>query len=56
MGYAVRSSHRSLNAQGSGVIRTIPAELLPGEYVVDVYVEEPQTDNQASYFFRIMVE
>jgi len=45
---------RSLKAHGSGVERTIPAELPPGEYVVEVHVTEPQGD--ASYFFRVMVE
>jgi hypothetical protein len=45
---------RSLKAHGSGVERTIPAELPPGEYVVDVHVTEPQ--GGASYFFRVMVE
>ena len=45
---------RSLKAQGSGVERTIPAELPPREYVVLVFVREPQGD--ASYFFRVMVE
>jgi hypothetical protein len=45
---------RSLKAHGSGVERTIPAEVPPGEYVVDVHVTEPQ--GGASYFFRLMVE
>jgi hypothetical protein len=49
---------RSLKAHGSGVERTIPVELPPREYVVDVYVEESQTMGlgQADYFFRVMVE
>jgi hypothetical protein len=45
---------RSLKAHGSGVERTIPLELPPGEYVISVVVIAPQGD--ASYFFRIMVE
>jgi len=45
---------RALEAQGSGVQRTIPAELPPGEYVLDVFVKVQQGD--ASYYFRIMVE
>jgi hypothetical protein len=48
-------THRSLQAHGSGVERTIPAKLPPGDYVVDVYVEEPP-DNQVGYYFRVMVE
>ena len=49
---------RSLKALGSGVERTIPVELPPREYVVDVYVEESQPLGlgQADYYFRIMVE
>ena len=49
---------RSLKALGSGVERTIPIELPPREYVVDVYVEEsqPMGLGQADYFFRVMVE
>ncbi len=45
---------RSLEAQGSGVQRTIPAELPPGEYVLDVFVKGQQYD--ASYYFRIVVK
>jgi hypothetical protein len=45
---------RSLKAHGSGVQRTIPAELPPGEYVLEVLIKERQGD--ASYYFRIMVE
>jgi hypothetical protein len=44
----------SLKVHGSGVERTIPVELPPGEYVVDVFVIEQQGD--ASYSFRVMVE
>jgi hypothetical protein len=44
----------TLKAHGSGVQRTIPAELPPGEYVLEVFVKEQQDD--ASYYFRIMVE
>ncbi len=49
---------RRLKALGSGVERTIPVELPPREYVVDVYVEESQPLGlgQADYFFRVMVE
>jgi hypothetical protein len=43
-----------LKVHGSGVERTIPAELPPGEYVVDVHVEVPQ--GGTNYFFRVMVE
>jgi hypothetical protein len=46
--------YRSLKVYGSGVERTIPAELPPGEYAVDVFVIEPQGD--AVYYFRVMVE
>jgi hypothetical protein len=45
---------RSLKAHGSGVERTFPAELPPGEYVVDVFITVRQGD--ATYYFRIMVE
>jgi hypothetical protein len=45
---------RSLEAQGSGVQRTIPAELPPGEYVLEAFVTVQQGD--ASYYFRIVVE
>ena len=44
----------TLEAQGSGVQRTIPAELPPGEYVLEVSVTVQQGDS--SYYFRIMVE
>jgi hypothetical protein len=44
----------SLKVHGSGVERTIPATLPPGEYVVEVYVKELQGD--APYRFRVMVE
>ncbi len=49
---------RSLKALGSGVERTIPVELPPREYLVDVYVEESQPFGlgQADYYFRLMVE
>jgi hypothetical protein len=53
------SRSRSLKAHGSGVERTIPVELPPGEYLVDVFIQEPQTTrgvNDASYYFRVMVE
>ncbi len=46
--------HHSLKIRGSGVERTIAAELPPGEYAVEVFVLEPQGD--AVYFFRVMVE
>ncbi len=39
---------------GSGVQRTIPAELPPGEYVLEVLTKDQQDD--ASYYFRVMVE
>jgi len=45
---------RSLEAQGSGVQRTIPAKLPPGEYVLEVFVKVQQGDS--SYYFRTMVE
>jgi RTX calcium-binding nonapeptide repeat (4 copies) len=50
-------SERSLDAHGSGVERTIPVGLPPGEYLVNVFVivvVEPQND--AAYWFRVMVE
>ena len=52
-GGVVHHDH-SLKAHGSGVQRTIPAELPPEEYVLDVFVKVQQND--ASYYFRIMVE
>ncbi len=48
------SSHRALKAHGSGIGRAIPAELPPGEYVVDVFITVRPGD--ATYYFRIMVE
>jgi len=53
-GYQVWSSRRSLKVHGSGVERTIPAELPPGEYGVDVLVNERQGD--ANYTFHVMVK
>ena len=50
---------RSLKTYGSGVERTIPVELPPGEYVVDVFIREPKATrgyNDAVYYFRVMVE
>lgn len=44
----------SLKSHGSGVERTILAELPPGEYVVDVFIKVRQGD--ATYYFRILVE
>jgi hypothetical protein len=52
--YPLNQLHRSLKAPGSGVQRTVPAELSPGEYLLEVFLREQQDD--ASYFFRIMVE
>src|SRR5829696_2796649 len=40
-GGVYRYDHK-LNTQGSGVQRTIPAEMPPGEYVLDVSVKEQQ--------------
>jgi hypothetical protein len=48
------SSHRALKAHSSGIERAIPAELPPGEYVVDVFITVRQGD--VTYYFRIMVE
>jgi hypothetical protein len=48
------SSHHELKAHGSGIERAIPAELPPGEYVVDLFITVRQGD--ATYYFRIMVE
>jgi hypothetical protein len=42
-----------LKAHGSGLQRTIRAELPSGEYVLEVPVKEQQDD---AYYFRIMVE
>jgi hypothetical protein len=50
----VNPPHRSLKAHGSGVQRIVPAELSPGEYLLEVFLREQQDD--ASYYFRIMVE
>ena len=47
---------RSLKALGSGVERTIPVELPPREYLVEVNVEQSQPYLQAGYYFRVMVE
>jgi hypothetical protein len=47
-------SRRSLKAQGSRVKRIIPAELPPGEYVVEVLVKEQQGD--VPYYFRVTVQ
>ena len=44
----------SPKAQGSGVQRTISAELPPGEYVLEVLTKDQQDD--ASYYFRVIVE
>lgn len=41
-------------AHGTGVERTIPAELPPGEYVLEVSVKEQR--GNAFYFFRIIVD
>ena len=46
---------RSLKVQGSGVQRTIPAKLPPGEYVLEVSIGANE-QNGADYYFRIMVE
>ena len=48
-----QNRRRSLKTYGSGVERTIPVELPPGEYLLDVYVLTQQGD--AGYAFRIMV-
>jgi hypothetical protein len=45
---------RSLKAHGSGVQRTIPATLPPGEYVMEVSIAANEEDG-ADYYFRIMV-
>jgi hypothetical protein len=45
---------RSLKVQRSGVQGTIPANMPPGGYVLEVFVEVQQGD--ASYYFRIVVE
>jgi len=45
----------SLKVQGSGVQRTIPAKLPPGEYVLEMSVGVNEEDG-ADYYFRIMVE
>jgi hypothetical protein len=47
-------SPRRLYAHGSGVERTIPAELPPGEYGLYVYVTAPQGDPY--YVFRVVVQ
>ena len=44
----------TLKAQGSGAQRTIPAELPPGEYVLDVLVKDQQ--GGSDYYFRVMVQ
>jgi len=45
--------HR-LEAHGSGIERTIPAEMPQGEYLVFVYVRDPQ--GEVPYEFRVKVE
>jgi hypothetical protein len=50
----VRHDH-SLKAHGSGVQRTIPAELPPGEYVLEMSVRVNE-EAGADYYFRILVE
>jgi hypothetical protein len=53
--YRLTQGHsRPLEVHGSGVKRTIPAELPPREYLVFVYVKAPQ--GEVSYIFRVMVE
>jgi hypothetical protein len=49
-----QNRRRSLKAHGSGVERTIPVELPPGEYLLNVIVLTQQGD--AGYAFRIMVK
>ena len=44
----------TMKAQGSGVQRTIPAELSPGEYVLEVFTKNQK--DETYYYFRIMVE
>jgi hypothetical protein len=56
----VISSH-PLEVHGSGVERPIPIRLPQGEYVLDVSVEVVEVgfeedENQASYYFHVMVE
>ena len=53
-GGVVRHDH-SLKAHGSGVQRTIPAKLPPGEYVLEVSIGANE-QNGADYYFRILVE
>ena len=45
---------RTLKVHGSGVQKTVPAKLPPGEYVLEVSIKGQQYD--ASYYFRIVVE
>ena len=51
---AMMRPEHSLKAHGSGVQRTISAELPPGEYVLEVSIEKQRYN--ASYYFRIMVQ
>ena len=53
-GGVVHHDH-SLKAHGSGVQRTIPAKLPPGEYVLEVSIGANE-QNGADYYFRILVE
>ena len=46
---------RNLKAHGSGVQRTILAELSSGEYVLEVTIEANEQDG-ADYYFRVLVE
>jgi hypothetical protein len=53
----VGSRDYRLEVHGSGVERTIPAELPPREYLVWVNVEDPQVDlGDLAYEFRVKVE
>ena len=48
------SPRHPLNVHGSGVERTIPAEMPSGEYAVEADVSEQRGD--APYYFRVMVK
>jgi hypothetical protein len=50
------SHHYRLEVHGSGVERTIPAELPPREYLVYVSVKDPQGLGDLLYEFRVKVE
>ena len=50
----VERAGKSLRVSHTGVRTRIAAEILPGEYVVELFVEVPE--GSAFYYFRVVVE